>query len=91
VTAFSEIKRIEAAIANKNAKELEWSLWYCQMRQNVPSARRQHNKYWSGVEDMVRAATEKPVVLKQFPVRKKKAARGLGMGPVENPAGDAEV
>jgi hypothetical protein len=29
--------------------------------------------------------------LKQFPVRKKKAARGLGMGPVENPAGDAEV
>jgi hypothetical protein len=92
VTAFSEIKRIEAAIANKNAKELEWSLWYCQMRQNVPSARRQHNKYWSGVEDTVRAAMEKPVAAKEFPVRKKKrAARGLGLGPVENSAGDGEV
>jgi hypothetical protein len=93
VTAFSEIKRIEAAIANKNAKELEWSLWYCQMRQNVPSARRQHNKYWSGVEDTVRAAMAPPVAAKEFPVRKKKkrAARGLGLGPVENSAGDGEV
>ena len=89
VTAFSEIKRIEAAIANKSAKELEWSLWYCQMRQNVPSARRQHNKYWSGMEDRVRAAMAPPTAMKEFPVRKKKAARGLGLGPVKS-AGDAE-
>jgi hypothetical protein len=89
--SFSEIKRIEAAIANKNAKELEWSLWYCQMRQNVPSARRQHNKYWSGIEDTVRAAMTQPVAAKQSPTRKKKAARGLGMGPVETPPEDAGV
>jgi hypothetical protein len=87
---FSEIKRIEAAIANKNAKELEWALWYCQMRQNVPSARRQHNKYWNGLEDTVRAAIAGPVVETQYPVRKKRAGRGLGMGPVEGGAGEEE-
>jgi hypothetical protein len=32
---FSEVRRIEAAIKNKSAKELEWSLWYCRMRQTV--------------------------------------------------------
>ena len=32
---FSEVTRIEAAIQNKSAKELAWSLWYCRMRQAV--------------------------------------------------------
>jgi hypothetical protein len=36
MSRFSEVTRIEAAIKNKNAKELEWSLWYCRMRQAVP-------------------------------------------------------
>jgi hypothetical protein len=81
---FSEVTRIETAIKNKNAKELEWALWYCQMRQNVPSARRQHNKYWSGLEETVRMAMAPPVAAAaQYPVRKKRVVRGLGMGPVD--------
>jgi hypothetical protein len=53
VSGFSEVKRIETAIKNKNAKELEWSLWYCRMRQAVPSARPADVKYWSGIEALV--------------------------------------
>jgi hypothetical protein len=75
---FSEVRRIEAAIRNKSAKELEWSLWYCRMRQAVPSARPADLKYWSGVEERVQAVLAPPVVEKIYPVKKKRAARGLG-------------
>ena len=82
MSGFSEVRRIEAAIKNKNAKELEWSLWYCRMRQAVPSARPADLKYWSGVEALVKETLAPPVAAKEYPVRKKKSNRGLGLGPV---------
>lgn len=88
---FSEVTRIENAIKNKSAKDLEWSLWYCQMRQAVPSARPADVKYWRGIEALVKEAMAPAVKAKQYPVRKKKAARGLGMGPVGTDAGGREV
>ena len=80
---FSEVDRIEAAIKNKSSKELEWAIWYCQMRQRLPSALKAHVKYWSEMEDRVRQVTEPPVEEVKYPVKKKRAGRGLGMGPVE--------
>jgi hypothetical protein len=85
---FSEVTRIEAAIKNKNSKELEWSLWYCRMRQTVSSARPADVKYWRGIEALVKETLAPPVVAKVFPARKKKANRGLGMGPVDADAAD---
>ena len=68
MSGFSEAKRIEAAIKNKNGKELEWSLWYCRMRQAVPSARPADLKYWSGIEALVKE-TPLPPELKLNPGR----------------------
>jgi hypothetical protein len=87
---FSEVTRIENAIKNKSAKDLEWSLWYCRMRQAVPSARPADVKYWRGIEALVKEAMAPVAAAKQYPVRKKKAARGLGMGPMETPEGDVQ-
>ena len=87
---FSEVRRIEAAIRNKNAKELEWSLWYCRMRQTVSSARPGDVKYWSGIEALVKETLAPPVAAKVYPPKKKKPNRGLGLGPVETDAEDAE-
>jgi hypothetical protein len=84
VSGFSEVKRIETAIKNKNAKELEWSLWYCRMRQSVPSARPADVKYWSGIEALVKETMTRPVAAKVYPARKRKPKRGLGLGPVEH-------
>ena len=75
---FSEVRRIEAAIKNKNAKELEWSLWYCRMRQSVPSARPADIRYWSGVEAQVESALAPPAADKVYPAKKKSRKRGLG-------------
>ncbi len=86
MSGFSEVKRIETAIKNKNAKELEWSLWYCRIRQAVPSARPTDVKYWSGIEALVKETLAPPVAAKVYPVRKRKPARGLGLGPVETGA-----
>lgn len=88
MSRFSELTRIEAAIKNKSAKELEWSLWYCQMRQKLPSALPSHVKYWGGIEALVKEAIAPAAVAKQYPARKKKAARGLGMGPTVEEAED---
>jgi hypothetical protein len=81
---FSEVLRIEAAIKNKSVKELQWALWYCRMRQTVPSARPADLRYWSGVEEKVSAVLAPPVETKVYPAKKKKkrVGRGLGMGPV---------
>jgi hypothetical protein len=78
----SEVLRVEAAINNKSVKELEWSLWYCRMRQSVPSARPADAKYWRAMEEEVSAALAPPVEEKKYPAKKKKAGRGLGMGPM---------
>ena len=89
--SFSEVTRIEAAIKNKNSKELEWSLWYCRMRQTVSSARPGDVKYWSGIEALVKEAMAPPVVAKVYPTKKKKReGRGLGLGPVDTHEGEAE-
>jgi hypothetical protein len=77
---FSEVMRVEAAIKNKSAKELEWALWYCRMRQTVPSARPADAKYWSGMEEKVVAVMAPTVEEMRYPVKKKKAGRGLGLG-----------
>jgi hypothetical protein len=83
VSGFSEVTRIETAIKNRNAKELEWSLWYSRMRQAVPSARPADVKYWSGIEALVKETMAPPVAAKVYPARKKKPNRGLGLGPVD--------
>ena len=79
---FSEVTRVEAAIKNKNTKELEWSLWYCRMRQTVSSARPADVKYWRGIEALVQETLAPPTVAKVYPAKKKKPNRGLGLGPV---------
>ena len=84
MSKFSEVDRIEAAIKNKNAKELEWSLWHCRMRQAIPSAQAGEVKYWRGIEALVKETIAPPVAAKVYPVRKKKPNRGLGFGPVES-------
>jgi hypothetical protein len=88
VARFSELVRIEAAIKNKSSKELEWSLWYCRMRQTVSSARPADVKYWRGIEALVKETLAPPVVAKVYPARKKKPNRGLGLGPVDADAAD---
>jgi len=83
VSRFSEVTRIETAIKNKNAKELKWSLWHCQMRQAIPSAQPGEVKYWAGIEALVKEAMAPAVAAKVYPTRKKKPNRGLGLGPLE--------
>lgn len=80
---FSEVTRIEAAIKNRNTKELEWSLWYCRMRQTVSSARPADVRYWSEVEAKVQEVLAPPIIVTQYPTRKKRAERGLGMSPTD--------
>jgi hypothetical protein len=79
LSGFSEVTRIEAAIRNKSAKELEWSLWYCRMRQTTPSARPADVKYWSGIEALVQETIAPVAKTKVYPAKKKKSGRGLGM------------
>lgn len=82
MAGFSEVERMEAALKNRSAKELEWALWYARMRQTVPSARPADVKYWGGMEQRVLAVVEPQMEEKKYPAKKKKAGRGLGMGPV---------
>ncbi len=91
MSGFSEVKRIEAAIKNKSAKELEWSLWYCRMRQGIASAQPGEVKYWNGIEALVKETISPPATAKVYPVRKKKRAdRGLGSGSVGGGAEEKE-
>jgi hypothetical protein len=79
----SEVRRVQTAIANRNRKELEWSLWYCGMRQTVSSARPADVKYWRAMEAEVESALAPPAAEKVYPAkRKKKGERGLGAGPL---------
>jgi hypothetical protein len=86
----SEVRRVQAAIDNKNRKELEWSLWYSRMRQSVASARPADVKYWSAVERQVDEILNPPAPSKAYPTRKKKKEnRGLGMSPLSGDAPEA--
>jgi hypothetical protein len=76
----SEVARVEAAIKNKGVKELEWSLWYCRMRQSVASARPTDIRYWRAIEAQVQEILTPPIETVHYPTRKKKVNRGLGSG-----------
>ena len=82
MAGFSEVERMEAALKNRSAKELEWALWYARMRQTVASARPADVKFWGGMEQRVLAVVEPPVAEKVYAAKKKRPGRGLGMGPV---------
>ena len=76
----SELRRVQAAIDNRNHKELEWSLWYARLRQSAPSARPADVKYWSAVEQQVQTILNPPAPAQTYPTRKKKQGnRGLGL------------
>lgn len=49
MTRFKELARIQAAINHKNEPELRWAVEYCQMRVRI-ATRKDHAKYWSGIE-----------------------------------------
>ncbi|HET6175987.1 MAG TPA: hypothetical protein VFE61_03575 [Candidatus Sulfotelmatobacter sp.] len=55
MTRFKELQRIETAIKHKNATELEWAMGYCRMGIQI-ATRKDHTKYWHGVEKKVREA-----------------------------------
>lgn len=79
----SEVRRVQAAMENKNGKELEWSLWYARMRQSVSSARPADVKYWGAVEAQVQEILTPAVAATIYPTRKKKKeGRGLGLSPL---------
>ena len=82
MAAPSEVVRVEAALKNKGAKELEWARWYCAMRQTVPSARPPDVKFWRAMAERVEEVLAPPVAAKVYPSKKKKAGRGLGAGPL---------
>ena len=91
MSGFSEVKRIEAAIKNKSAKELEWAMWYCRMRQSIASAQPGEVKYWRGIEALVKETISPPMTAKVYPTRKiKRQDRGLGMGSVNDGSGEKE-
>jgi hypothetical protein len=56
----------------------------------VSSARPADVKYWRGIEALVKETLAPPVAAKVYPPKKKKPNRGLGLGPVETDAEDAE-
>jgi hypothetical protein len=76
----SEVARVEAALKNKGVKELQWSLWYCRMRQSVASARPTDVRYWRAIEEQVQDILTPPVETRVYPTKKKKSNRGLGSG-----------
>lgn len=78
MSRFSELVRIEAAIKNKSSKELEWALWYCRMRQALPTALPSHVRYWAGIEEKVSSVMAPGVVETVYPAKKKRVGRGLG-------------
>ena len=82
MAAPSEVVRVEAALKNKGAKELEWARWYCAMRQSVPSARPADIKFWSAMAERVEEVLAPPVAVMVYPSKKKKTGRGLGAGPI---------
>ena len=80
----SELRRVQAAIDNRNHKELEWSLWYARMRQSVPSARPADLKYWSAIEKQVQDILTPPPPPRTYPSSKKKTSnRGHGLSPLK--------
>ena len=84
VARFSELVRIEAAIKNKSSKELEWSLWYCRMRQGLPTALPSHVRYWAGIEEKVSAVMKSLRWRRRF-IRLRRSGWGVGWDLSEAP------
>ena len=57
MTRFHELQRIQAAIKNRNEKELRWALSYARMRLRIAKVKH-HQKHWKAIEKKVRAALE---------------------------------
>ena len=57
MSRFKELRRIEAAIKNRDAKDLKWAEGYCQLRVSY-ALRKDHSKYWQKLLNRVRLATE---------------------------------
>jgi hypothetical protein len=55
MTRFKELRRIEAAIKNKDHNELLWALGYCEMRMKT-STMKHHTKHWQKWTDEVKDA-----------------------------------
>lgn len=53
MTRFKELARIRAAIKQKNERELQWAVGYCQMRLRI-AARKDHAKYWRTIQREVK-------------------------------------
>jgi len=59
VTRFKQLRRIEAAIEQRNEKELRWALDYCVVRISLAgqvATKKRQQTYWRGIERKVRAA-----------------------------------
>jgi hypothetical protein len=53
MTRFKERQRIENAIKNRDVRELEWAVKYCEMR--IPIATmKQHVKHWTKILEKVK-------------------------------------
>ena len=57
MSRFPELRRIEAAIASKDDRELRWALAYCESRLAI-STMRQHQKHWQVLIARVQAALD---------------------------------
>jgi hypothetical protein len=57
MTRFKELKRIKAAIKNKDQLELQWAIGYCKMRLTI-AGKADHEKYWRQMERTVAQALD---------------------------------
>ncbi|HET6421038.1 MAG TPA: hypothetical protein VFG19_12810 [Geobacteraceae bacterium] len=52
MTRFKELQRIENAVKNRDVRELEWAVKYCDMR--IPIATlKQHVKHWTKLQKKI--------------------------------------
>ncbi|MDO9308592.1 MAG: hypothetical protein Q7V04_05960 [Deltaproteobacteria bacterium] len=52
MTRFKELQRIENAIKNRDVRELEWAVKYCEMRIPIVTMK-QHEKHWMKLQKKV--------------------------------------
>lgn len=48
MTRLKELQRIENAIKNGDIAELQWGVWYCEMRLKIATMK-QHEKHWNNL------------------------------------------
>lgn len=52
MTRFKELARIQSALKHRHKSELQWSLWYCEMRRQI-ATRKHHLQYWREMQRKV--------------------------------------